>query len=96
MRSAPVRTALSFDEFLEFEAGSRDRHEFVDGNLFVMAGGSDRQNHVVLELVGAIKQAARAAGLRVYASDVLIRTPGEIGYYPDVYIAREEPGTLPS
>jgi Uma2 family endonuclease len=92
MRSAPVRTALSFDEFLEFEAGSRERHEFVDGNLFVMAGGSDRQNHVVLELVGAIKNATRAAGLRVYASDVLIRTPSEVGYYPDVYVAREEPG----
>jgi Uma2 family endonuclease len=90
MRSARVRTALSFDEFLEFEAGNLE--EFVNGNSYAVAGGSDRQNHVVLELVGAIKNTTRAVGLRVYASDVLIRTPSEVGYYPDVYVAREEPG----
>ncbi len=92
MRSAPVKTALSFDEFLEFESSNFERHEFVDGNLFVMAGGTDKQNHVILELVVALKLAARALGYRLYASDVLIRTPDDVGYYPDVYIAREDSG----
>ncbi len=92
MRSAPIRTAFSFDEFLEFEIVSLERHEFVDGNLFVMAGGSDKQNHVILELSFALRMAVRAVGLRIYASDVLIRTPDDVGYYPDVYVAREEAG----
>ncbi len=90
MRSAPVKTALTFDQFLEFEVSSFDRHEFVDGNLFVMAGGTDKQNHVILELIMALKSVARAAGYRLYASDVLIRTPEDVGYYPDVYISRED------
>jgi Uma2 family endonuclease len=92
MRSAPVKTALSFDEFLEFETQSLERHEFVDGNLFIMAGGTDRQNHVVGELYILLKPAARAIGLRTYMSDVLIRTPNDVGYYPDLYIARDNPG----
>jgi Uma2 family endonuclease len=91
MRSTPVKTALSFDEFLEFEIQSLERHEFVDGNLFVMAGGTDKQNHICIELVGAIKPAARAIGFRTYMSDVLIRTPNNVGYYPDVYVARDNP-----
>lgn len=91
MRSAPVKTALSFDEFLEFETQSLERHEFVDGNLFVMAGGTDRQNHICIELVGALKPAVRAVGLRTYMGDVLIRTPNDVGYYPDVYVTRDNP-----
>ena len=90
MRSAPVKTALSFEQFLEFEVSSLERHEFVDGNLFVMAGGTDKQNHVILELIIALKPIARAAGYRLYASDVLVRTPEDVGYYPDVYIAGED------
>ena len=92
MRSAPAQTAITFEQFLEFESGNLEKHEYVNGHSYAVAGGSDRQNHIVLELVGAIKNATRVAGYRVYASDVLIRTPREIGYYPDVYIAREEPG----
>jgi Putative restriction endonuclease len=91
MRSSPVKTALSFDEFLEFEIQSLERHEFVDGNLFVMAGGTDRQNHICIELVGALKPAARAVGLRTYMGDVLICTPNDVGYYPDVYVTRDNP-----
>jgi Uma2 family endonuclease len=92
MRSAPVKTALTFQQFLEFEVYSLERHEFVDGNLFVMAGGTDKQNHVIGELYIALKPVARAAGYRVYASDVLVRTPFDVGYYPDVYIAKDDIG----
>ena len=91
MRVAPVKTALSFDEFLEFETSSLERHEFVDGNLFVMAGGTDRQSHVIGEVFSQVKAPSRAAGLRVYMSDVLIRTPSDVGYYPDVYICQDNP-----
>ena len=44
----PVRTATSFEEFLEFERSSPVRHEFIDGNLFVMAGGTDRHNQLAI------------------------------------------------
>lgn len=91
MRLAPIKTAASFDEFLEFESTSLERHEFVDGNLFVMAGGTDRQSHVIGEVFSQVKAPSRAAGLRVYMSDVLIRTPSNVGYYPDVYICQDNP-----
>ena len=36
-RDAPVKT---FEEYVAFEATANMQHEFIDGNLFVMAGGS--------------------------------------------------------
>jgi Uma2 family endonuclease len=85
-REAPVRQATSFDEFLEFEILSQERHEFVDGNLFVMPGGKDRHNGIALNLVMLLRPVALKQGCQLYPNDVLIRTPDEIGYYPDVFI----------
>jgi Uma2 family endonuclease len=49
-RAEPLQRAASFEEFLEFESRSQERHEFVDGNLFVVAGGTDRHNLIALLL----------------------------------------------
>jgi Uma2 family endonuclease len=100
-RGTPVRTGLTFDEFLEFEASRLERHEFVDGNVYEMnvvaeipsiQGETDRHSQLVLEVASALKVAARAVEYRVHLSDVLIRTPREVGYYPDVYVAQNGPG----
>ena len=85
-REAPVRQATSFDEFLEFEIHSQERHEFVDGNLFVMPGGTDRHNGITLNLVMSLRPSTLKQGCQLYANNVLIRTPDETGYYPDVFI----------
>jgi Uma2 family endonuclease len=85
-REAPVRQATSFDEFLEFEIHSQERHEFVDGNLFVMPGGTDRHNGIALNLVMKLRPVALKQGCQLYVNDVLIRTQDETGYYPDVFI----------
>lgn len=46
-RSAqPVKTGMSFENYLEFEQTAREKHEFVDGQLFMMAGASDRHNRL--------------------------------------------------
>jgi Uma2 family endonuclease len=86
MRTAPVKTQTSFEDFLKFEAQSPDKHEFVDGNLFVMAGGTRKHNELAGELYLALKAPARAAGYRTYFADVLIRTPNNVGYYPDLQV----------
>jgi Uma2 family endonuclease len=86
-RQAPVQTVPSFEAFLEFEETARERHEFVDGNLFVMAGGTDRHDHVAGGLYSRLFLKALAERtFWVYKGNVKIRTPDEIGYYPDVFV----------
>jgi Uma2 family endonuclease len=46
LRDGPVKTGTTFAEYVEFEQASHERHEFVDGNLFVMPGGTKRHNFI--------------------------------------------------
>jgi hypothetical protein len=34
----PIKTGLTFEDYLAFEETATDKHEFVDGQLFMMAG----------------------------------------------------------
>ncbi len=90
LRDTPVKSALSFEEYLEFEMRSLERHEFVDGNLFVVPGGTLRHNFVKDELHSLWRGAARMAGCRSFTGDVINRTPNDKGYYPDVFVVCEE------
>jgi hypothetical protein len=86
LRRAPIKTALSFEEFLDHERQSPLRHEFVDGNLFVMAGGTDRHNLIALQLAAFLLPAALGHGFHAYINDVLLAAPNGRGYYPDIFV----------
>lgn len=81
----PVKTDLSFSEFLEFEIHALERHEFVDRQLFLMAGGTPKHNRIAGRIYARALTLTENTPCQVYMSDVLIRTPNEIGYYPDVF-----------
>jgi Uma2 family endonuclease len=85
-RGAPVLTGVSFDEFLAFETRSQVRHEFVDGNLFEMPGGTVRHNRITGRLFAKALPVAEALGFEALMTDVLVRTPSGIGYYPDFFV----------
>lgn len=71
----PVKTEVSLEQFLEFETAVAERHEFVTGQVFAMAGTSERHNRLAFELAMAAAQAAREGDCRVLVSDVKLRTP---------------------
>jgi Uma2 family endonuclease len=85
-REAPVKTNLDFETFLEMEIQSQERHELVDGNLFVIPGGTERHNLIAGQLIARAFPAALEAGCRLLFNDVLVRTPDDTGYYPDVFV----------
>lgn len=88
-RQNPIKRT-TFEEYLELEARSDVRHEFVDGFMFAMAGGTDNHNRIAINLIVLINAAAEAAGCNAFINDILVRTPEEIGYYPDVFVTCEE------
>lgn len=88
-RQNPVRQA-TFEEFLEQEAKSQTRHEFVDGFMFAMAGGTDYHNRLVTRFIITIFNPAAEAGCEAFAENMLLRV-GSAAYYPDVFVTCEEP-----
>ena len=85
----PIKTGLTFEEYLEFEKTSQVKHEFVHGQLFMMAGTSDRHNRIAGRIYAQVL-AAESGSCRTFFADMKVRTPDEIGYYPDVPVTCDE------
>ena len=85
----PVRTGLTFEEYLELERHSPVKHEFVHGQMFMMAGSSDRHNRLAGRLYARLLSAETGPG-RTFFADMKVRTPDGVGYCPDVLVTCDE------
>ncbi len=78
---------LTADAFLAWEREQSDRHEFVRGEVFAIAGGEDRHNTAAMNLVVALRHHLRDRPCRVYASDVRLRVDAaDCFFYPDLMV----------
>lgn len=76
----------TFADWLEAErAALETRSEYVNGEVFAMAGASENHNQIVCNLVREISLQMKDRPCRVYASDMKVRIQaGEAGTYPDL------------
>lgn len=74
-------------EYLAFERRSDVRHEYIDGQIYVMAGGSPPHNAICFNTTVAIGIQIRDTECQGYTSDQKIRTdPQDLFSYPDLTI----------
>lgn len=90
-RAAPVRTGLTFDEYLRLEQGNPDKHEYVHGEMFLLAGTSSRHNRLAGRLYARLLE-AEAGTCQTFFADLKVQTPGPDGaaYYPDVLVTCDD------
>jgi len=84
------RHRLSVDEYLQFEASSPQRHEYVDGIVYAMSGASEYHELVAGNLFAAIHGHLRGGPCRTYISNFKLRLQldqADLFYYPDVMVA---------
>lgn len=87
MGYALERRRMSADEFLAWEATQTERHEFVQGEVFAMTGGRDRNNTVSGNLYMALRQHLAGSGCHVYASDLKLQVAAaDAFFYPDLMV----------
>ena len=96
----PADAPLSYEEYLRFDASVDSRHEFIDGDIFAMAGGTRR--HAVLKSRLSARLTiglGERAPCRVEDSDTRIvveRGANLNAYYPDMVVICDEGQTHPS
>lgn len=83
--TAPVRPKTPA-EFLAWEAAQPDKHEFRDGQIRMMAGGTKRHNQICLNVASALKAKLRGSPCQPFANDLLVGTDVQATYYPDVVV----------
>ena len=74
----------TYEQYLAYERDSELKHEYEDGEILAMAGGTRRHNALAARITGAV-DAARGRGCVVFQSDQRVRVlaTGK-STYPDV------------
>lgn len=85
---APVRLhRYTYSEYLSLEDGSNVRHEFLDGEIYAMAGGTPEHAAVCMNVGTSLNNQLRGKGCRVHSSDLRIRVlETGLATYPDVTV----------
>jgi Uma2 family endonuclease len=86
--SAAPQPHLSFDDWLAIERTTVDqRSEYVAGEVFAMAGGTEEHNLIVANVVRELGNQFKDRPCRVYPSDMKVHiASAEVGTYPDVMV----------
>jgi len=80
-------TFLSVEDYLHFEQSGEIRHEYVDGQIYAMAGTTKRHNAISLNIAALLRAEVRGTPCRAYIADVKVRIEfGNAFYYPDVVV----------
>lgn len=78
---------FSLDNFLAWEAGQSERHEYLHGEVFDMTGACDAHNTIALNIASALKSAFRGTLCRVFIADMKLRVDlADAVFYPDVMV----------
>ncbi|MGE5659108.1 MAG: Uma2 family endonuclease [Actinomycetota bacterium] len=76
------------EEYLEWEAKQELRHEYIDGEIIAMTGGSLPHNDIALNFYTALRPHLRQKGCRVNVSDVKVQANQDSRYfYPDLVVS---------
>jgi Uma2 family endonuclease len=84
---ASPQSPLSPDEYLQLEAQSVIKHEYIDGYAYAQAGATDAHNTIAGNLFALLRAHVRGTGCRVYISDMKARIESRnCYYYPDLLV----------
>ncbi|MDJ0559797.1 MAG: Uma2 family endonuclease [Microcystis sp. M53599_WE4] len=91
LTSSPPKT-LSLEEYRNLETITEVKHEYHDGEIIQMTGGSINHNSILINLIVLLKLALRGTNYRLQSSDLRLWIPQyNRGLYPDLMLIAGEP-----
>ena len=82
---------MSAEEYLACEQKGDVRHEYINGYVYALAGGTSRHNRISLNIASHFLQLAQSKPCRVYQEGMKLRTSEGVFYYPDVMAVCNKP-----
>jgi Uma2 family endonuclease len=86
--SSPAhRIRYTYDEYLALEGSSNVKHEYLEGQIFAIAGGTPEHAALAAAVIGLLFPALRGGRCRAHDSDLRVRVPATgLSTYPDVTV----------
>lgn len=89
MTIAQTQQYYSPEEYLELEVNSEERHEYIDGQIIPMTGGTPNHNQIALNISGALNFTLKRQPYRAFVTDQRLWIPHRrIHTYPDVMVVK--------
>jgi len=91
MTVALEKKHYSFEEYLVLEETADEKHEYQDGEIVQMTGGTTDHNKIALNFVSNLKFALKRKQYDIFIGDVKLWIPTyRQGTYPDVMLIKGE------
>jgi Uma2 family endonuclease len=91
----PPKSILTEDEYLKFERAAFERHQYVDGEIFAMAGESGRHGDITANVLASLHTQLADSPCRARTKDTKVRSgpmprspkrPAGLYSYPDIVV----------
>ncbi|MEE9494210.1 MAG: Uma2 family endonuclease [Gammaproteobacteria bacterium] len=76
---------LSIKDYLALENRGEERHEYVNGSIYAMVGGTARHNQITSAISSALRTHLKGKSCTVFMSDMKVQAES-VFYYPDVMV----------
>jgi Uma2 family endonuclease len=87
MVNPALKPHFSQEEYLAWEAEQVEKHEYVDGEVFAMAGAGEGHITVCLNIAMALRQHLKGSPCRTFMADMKVQLDASSSFfYPDVVV----------
>lgn len=87
MASPALLPTVRYSDYVSAEAAADSKHEFVEGRIFAMAGGTAEHAAIVAAVTAQLWMQLRGKPCRVYSADLRVRMQVvDVAAYPDVTV----------
>jgi Uma2 family endonuclease len=81
---------ISIADYLQGELINETRHEYLEGQVYAMAGASKNHQRIITNVVRIFSEHLRNTSCDTYAPDIKIRIGDLAFFYPDVIVTCED------
>jgi Uma2 family endonuclease len=89
MHWQPKQEFYSVTDYLQNEQASDSKHEYIDGQVYAVAGASKNHQRVISNLVRILSDHLRHTRCDTFASDIKVKISDLAVFYPDVIVTCE-------
>jgi Uma2 family endonuclease len=81
---------VTVEEYLRLEATAREKHEYVDGRLYALAGGTNAHDRIGNNVRSLINIHLGEGPCLLHGPDVRLRANEQVYYYPDAFVTCDQ------
>ena len=89
---SPQERYYTVEEYLALEETAEEKHEYLDGRIYAMTGGTDTHARLTARVIALLDTQLRGRPCRVYSGDLMVRVEATgLHTYPDASALCGEP-----